>query len=650
MRGDLAGMLATTSSVLPAWDASMPGYGFLQGCHAFGLEECGELHAAELAGHTALEHEPADAWALHAVSHVHETLGRNEEGVSWLEGARPVWSRCNNLSFHMAWHLALLHVEQQRDDQALAIYDAEVRPQPTDDFRDMANAVSLLWRLRQEGVEFGRRWDELREIARRRREDTTLMFASLHYLMALVATGETAAAHELVAAIAARAVSGHGDQARVAARVGVGLAKAILGIADRRSGRLALDQLARATPQLGGSHVQRDVFIRTLALLAADQGDRAAVARIVAQRSLIAREDRFSVQLQARLDAAAALPARHERREFANHDRRDPRLDVFRGLAMAIILMAHVPGNPVTEFIPARFGPSDAAEMFVFCSGFASAIAFGGTFRRAGFALGTLRIAHRCWQIYWSHLALFVTVAALCVAGSGLPGAVDYIHALWLQQFFAEPRQGLLHLVTFTYVPHYFDILPMYMVVLAMVPAVMALARLGPAVPLAASITLYLAQLALGWDLPAEWWSDRPWFFDPFAWQLLFFSGFAFASGWLQAPTPRRWLLWLSLAFVLLLIPVSFRPLLSEVGWLEAINHALAPLADKTHFGPLRLLHFLALAYFSLAVVQRWPWLLATPGARALATVGSRPCRSSCGACASPRCSAWRSTRPGAGR
>jgi hypothetical protein len=308
MLGDSAGMLATTLSVLPAWDASMPGYGFLQGCHAFGLEENGQLQAAERAGHTALAHEPMDAWALHAVSHVHETLGRTEQGVSWLEGARPVWTRCNNLSFHMAWHLALLYVEQERDGGALAIYDAEVRPQPTDDFRDMANAVSLLWRLRQEGVEVGRRWDELRQIARRRRQDTTLMFASLHYLMALVATGETAAAHELVAAIAARAVSGQGDQARVAARVGLGLAKAILGIADRRSGRMALDQLARATPQLGGSHIQRDVFIRTLALLAADQGDRAAVARIVAQRSLMARENRFATQLQARLDAAAALP------------------------------------------------------------------------------------------------------------------------------------------------------------------------------------------------------------------------------------------------------------------------------------------------------------------------------------------------------
>ncbi|MFL5331662.1 MAG: OpgC family protein [Geminicoccaceae bacterium] len=303
---------------------------------------------------------------------------------------------------------------------------------------------------------------------------------------------------------------------------------------------------------------------------------------------------------------------------------RDPRLDVFRGLAMAIILVAHVPGNPVTEFIPARFGPSDAAEMFVFCSGFASAIAFGGTFGRAGFVLGTLRIAHRCWQIYWSHLALFVSVAALCVAGSALPGAPDYIHALWLQPFFAEPRQGLLYLVTLTYVPNYFDILPMYLVVLAMVPGVMALARLGPPAALAACITLYIAQLARGWNLPAEWWSERPWFFDPFAWQLLFFAGFAFGRGWLPAPPQRRWLLWLSIAFILLLVPVSWRPLWIGVGWLEAANHALAPWADKTHFGPLRLLHFLALAYLALWSVQRWPWLVASLVARAVATVGQQ--------------------------
>ncbi|MGB0904763.1 MAG: OpgC domain-containing protein, partial [Mangrovicoccus sp.] len=81
---------------------------------------------------------------------------------------------------------------------------------------------------------------------------------------------------------------------------------------------------------------------------------------------------------------------------------RDPRLDFFRGIAMFIILFAHIPGNWWTLWIPARFGWSDATEIFVFCSGMASAIAFGGAFARKGWWLGTARVAFRIWQVYWA--------------------------------------------------------------------------------------------------------------------------------------------------------------------------------------------------------------------------------------------------------
>ncbi len=83
---------------------------------------------------------------------------------------------------------------------------------------------------------------------------------------------------------------------------------------------------------------------------------------------------------------------------------RDIRLDFFRGIGMFIIFMAHLPFNSWNAFIPARFGFSDATEIFVFCSGMASAIAFGRLFNEQGFALGTSRIAYRCWQGYWVHI------------------------------------------------------------------------------------------------------------------------------------------------------------------------------------------------------------------------------------------------------
>ena len=303
---------------------------------------------------------------------------------------------------------------------------------------------------------------------------------------------------------------------------------------------------------------------------------------------------------------------------------REARVDFFRGIAMFIIFIAHLPLNPWNDYIPARFGPSDATEMFVFCSGFASAIAFGGSFRRHGFAIGTLRIVHRCWQVYWSHLGLFLTVAGIAVMGTWWSGSVDYVEALYLQHFFAEPRQGIAGLVTLTYVPNYFDILPMYIVVLAMVPAVMALARLGPSMALAGCVTLYLAQLAFNWDLPAEWWSDRPWFFDPFGWQLIFFTGFAFGSGWLPEPPRQRALIWAALLFVLAMVPLNWHPLWSRWEWLDQFSLLFVPLKDKTHFGILRYVHFLALAYLALCVVNPYRHTLSGCWAAPIVLVGQQ--------------------------
>src|SRR6516165_11275811 len=99
---------------------------------------------------------------------------------------------------------------------------------------------------------------------------------------------------------------------------------------------------------------------------------------------------------------------------------RDLRLDVFRGLAMLIIFVAHVPGNSWADYIPARFGFSSAAEMFVFCSGCASAIAFGSVFARRGWAIGTIRIAYRIWQLYWAHIGLFLVLVTISVAAARL--------------------------------------------------------------------------------------------------------------------------------------------------------------------------------------------------------------------------------------
>ncbi len=288
---------------------------------------------------------------------------------------------------------------------------------------------------------------------------------------------------------------------------------------------------------------------------------------------------------------------------------RDPRLDFYRGIAMFIILIAHTPNNFFNDWIPARWGFSDATEIFVFCSGMASAIAFGRTFDRRGWGLGMMRVVYRVWQVYWTHICMFFIIAMI-MAALDRYGDFDtaYIGTLNLWKFFSDTEQQLVGLFTLTYVPNYFDILPMYLAILAMIPVVMALSQIGRwAVAMGVVLVWLLAQerllgaLGLGGlalDLPAEPWSERVWFFNPFGWQLIFFTGFAFMRGWLPAPPVSRWLIAVAALIVVANLPLSdvaIREL--GFGWAGIWRSENIGWIFKTDFGILRYLQFLALAY-----------------------------------------------------
>ncbi len=327
--------------------------------------------------------------------------------------------------------------------------------------------------------------------------------------------------------------------------------------------------------------------------------------------------------------AASAEPA--NRQAAPTPRARDPRLDFYRGIAMFIILIAHIPGNRWTGWIPARFGFSDATEIFVFCSGMASAIAFGGSFARRGWWLGTARVAFRCWQVFWAHIGLFVFIA-VCMAALDTYGTFEksYINSLNLGHFFSDPAPQLVGLFTLTYVPNYFDILPMYLVVLALMPVMMGLEKIGVWAIASFSLLVWLSAnpylIGLGPNgvsLSAEPWSNREWFFNPFGWQLLFFTGFAFMKGWLPKPPVSKLLIAAALAFVVLGAPFgSWKVYL----WVKAANADLADIIrptweitsewrEKTDFGLLRYVHFLALAYLG--------WVVAGEGGKRLIANGT---------------------------
>ena len=298
MGGDAKGMLRATSSVCHAYSEPIPASGFVWGCHAFALEEAGQFEDAERFGRMAVEREPSDAWGLHAVAHVFEMQNRFQEGIQWLDNARERWTHCHNFGGHVAWHLALFHIEQGDYEHALSIYDADILPNPSEDYRDIANATALLWRLGQFGVNVGSRWDALVDIAQRRVTDTKLLFASLHHLLSLLAGNKRQEAEQMLSHIIHTADEHQKDQSYVARHVAIDLARVMIGAAEKGEG-IDIIRIAQSLPCLGGSHAQRDVFMRTLAVYALNTGDAGVFSQIMALRRTLKKEDRFASMLLA---------------------------------------------------------------------------------------------------------------------------------------------------------------------------------------------------------------------------------------------------------------------------------------------------------------------------------------------------------------
>jgi hypothetical protein len=200
-----------------------------------------------------------------------------------------------------------MHLDRGENDRVLALYDTKVREERTDDFRDISNATSLLVRLELEGVDVGRRWGELADLAEARLDDGCLVFADLHYMLALTGDTRGDAARRLVAQVA-QAGAAATELGRVAAHPGLAIAEGLADFGEGRYGR-AFERLAAARrhfPAVGGSHAQRDVFER----IAVDAGIRAGrlaeVEALLADRIALraGRADAFADSRLARIAAA----------------------------------------------------------------------------------------------------------------------------------------------------------------------------------------------------------------------------------------------------------------------------------------------------------------------------------------------------------
>lgn len=291
-------MVASVERVIPAWSEALPGYASILACRCFAQEEAGNYLAAEPSGRRAIELDPGDLWAAHAVAHVMEMQGRRSEGIAWLTMLAPNWEGSHNLQHHLWWHCALFMLEYGDYAGVLELYDTRFRNLAApltiaspDVYIDVQNAVAILFRLERLGVDVGTRWVELADKAETRIGDCLSAFTLPHWIMALTATGRSDAADRTIEAMRAFA-KGRGTVQAIVRDYALPIAEAQLAYAAGRY----VEAVALMRPviggmyRLGGSHTQQDVleqFFVDAALKAGSVADvRLALERVAGRRAI----------------------------------------------------------------------------------------------------------------------------------------------------------------------------------------------------------------------------------------------------------------------------------------------------------------------------------------------------------------------------
>jgi hypothetical protein len=287
---------------------------------------------------------------------------------------------------------------------------------------------------------------------------------------------------------------------------------------------------------------------------------------------------------------------------------RDLRLDFFRGLALLFIFLDHIPDNLVAYFTLANVVFSDAAEIFVFLSGYTAALVFGAILTQQGTIFAVAQVFKRCWTLYVAHIFLFVVFVAQVSYTAAKFDNPMFLDEMKVWDFLQEPHVAILQALALRFQPHFLDILPLYIALLLAFGVLLPALRLWPWPMLAASLALYLAATIFRFNLHT--YPEGVWYFNPFTWQILFLIGALLALA--DAKGRRRlyeWpgLIWLSGGF-LALCAVT-RTAMTIADFFEAVPAWLVQfvwlIGDKITLGPLRLLNFLALAHVTVAFLRK---------------------------------------------
>lgn len=275
---------------------------------------------------------------------------------------------------------------------------------------------------------------------------------------------------------------------------------------------------------------------------------------------------------------------------------RDLRLDLFRGLANWAMFLGHVPGTVLVWFSFRNYGFSDGADLFVFISGYTSALVYARKMER-GFVFGTTRLFRRVWQIYTAHILLFLIYLAFIHFLSERFNAPDLIDLFNAGPVTSAPTEMMTQGLLLRYKPLNLDVLPLYVVLMGLFPPILWLMLRFPDAAMIGSVLLYLAARQFHWNLPS--YPSGSWYFNPLAWQLLFVTG-----AWLALTGAKR-LQFLLRSRVVLVVAIAyliFAALMTLAAHQPQLRALFGPALfehfhpnDKTNLAPYRYLHLMVL-------------------------------------------------------
>ena len=291
---------------------------------------------------------------------------------------------------------------------------------------------------------------------------------------------------------------------------------------------------------------------------------------------------------------------------------RDLRLDLFRGVANWAIYLDHIPDNVVNWITTRNYGFSDAADLFVFISGYTASFVYARMMLERGFIVGATRLTKRVWQLYVAHIILFViyiaSISYLALRFGDSELVNEFNVAGLIDNATETLRQGLF----LKFKPVNLDVLPLYIVLMGLFPPVLWFMLRQPNWTMVAAIVLWLVSRQTGWNLPA--YPAGTWYFNPFAWQVLFIFGAWCALGGARqsaAVIMHPATLWFCIAYMILALVMTMAGKFPAFG--ELFPHWLYSTFnpnDKTNLAPYRFLHFVVIVILVIRFVPKdWPGL-----------------------------------------